>query len=576
MKRLYELTWGAQVLDCGMRFRLWAPAAQSVSLVLCEPGGSIQPMQRGDAGWFELEQTNAACGTRYLYEIDGGLRVPDPASRFQPDGIEGPSMVVDPRRFEWPEADFQPRPFPEAVIYELHVGTFTREGTYAAAARRLDHLAELGVDAIEIMPLSQAPGTHNWGYDGVLHYAPAHYYGTPDDLKRFIVAAHERGLAVLLDVVYNHFGPRGNYLPHYAPQFFSARLKTPWGAGIDYASPGNDPVRRYAIENACYWVVEYGFDGLRLDATPMIFDTRPVHVLDELLDEVKRTAQKPVYLIAEDVKNEIVERVRAYDGRWSDDPHDALHVLLTGDPSPYYGPFRSEPLQRMMHVLAAEGVHLVEFLQNHDQVGNRPFGDRISALAPGDALRAAIAILLLAPAVPLLFMGEEWGASTPFLFFCDFEPELAKRVTAGRRAEFSQLAEFSDPAARSRIPDPAAIRTFLGSKLQWDEIDRREHRNWLQYYRELLGLRRKYVAPFVRDAGKMEYRVLGKTGAVCSWSLGNSKALMLDANIGAAALAGLCENPRGRVIFATHGAQYHGGLAPPWSVRWTLGERPAE
>jgi maltooligosyltrehalose trehalohydrolase len=276
MKRSYTMTWGAQLLNRGVRFRLWAPAARTVSLVLLlNDGERITPMKRLDDGWFERTDDDAQAGARYLYEIDGDIRVADPASRFQPDGPEMPSQVIDASTFDWPERAFVPVPYHEAIVYELHVGTFTPEGTYAAAAQRLDHLVDLGVTAIELMPLSEAPGTRNWGYDGVLHYAPSHRYGTPDDLKRFIVAAHERGLAVLLDVVYNHFGPQGNYLHRYAPQFFSGQLKTPWGAGIDYASPGNDAVRRYAIDNACYWLSEYAFDGLRLDATPMIFDDRP-------------------------------------------------------------------------------------------------------------------------------------------------------------------------------------------------------------------------------------------------------------------------------------------------------------
>lgn len=571
MQRLYRTTWGAQVLDRGVRFRLWAPAARTVSLVVFDAEERIQPMQRREDAWFEIEDGNAGAGTRYLFEIDGALRVADPASRFQPDGPEQPSMVIDPAAFEWPQ-DFIPRPYHEWVIYELHFGTFTREGTYTSAIDRLDHLAELGVTAVEIMPLSQAPGMRNWGYDGVLHYAPANYYGTPEELKRFVVAAHERGLAVVLDVVYNHFGPQGNYLPHYAPQFFNRHLKTPWGDAIDYSSPGNEPVRRFAIENACYWLVEYAFDGLRLDATPMIIDNRPVHILHELLDEAKRTVARPVYLIAEDVKNEIVERAAVYDGRWSDDTHDALHVMLTHDQSDYYRSFRAAPLKRLVQTLATEETHLVEFLQNHDQVGNRPFGERITALAPKEAIQAALAFVLLAPPVPLLFMGEEWGASAPFLFFCDFEAALARRVTAGRRREFASLAEFADPVARLRIPDPASEETFFKSKLAWEEIDAPEHGEWLEFYRMLLRVRRESVAPHLQSVENAQFDIISDNGVLASWKLAGGKTLTLQANLRASELQGFPQTAPGRMVFATHQAKYAGGIAPAWSVRWSLGE----
>ena len=530
-------------------------------------------MQSQPGGWFECIDERAAGGTRYLFEIDGLSRVADPASRFQPEGPEGPSRVVDPRDFDWP-TPFVPRPYHENVIYELHVGTYTPEGTYAAAAQRLDHLVDLGITAIELMPLSEAPGTRNWGYDGVLHYAPSHNYGTPDDLKRFIVAAHARGLAVLLDVVYNHFGPQGNMLHLYAPQFFSERLKTPWGAGIDYASPSNDAVRRYAIENACYWLVEYGFDGLRLDATPMILDNRPEHILHELLLEAKRTAGRPVYLIAEDVKNEVIALVAPYDGRWSDDTHDALHVALTNDPSPYYRPFATAPIERLGTALTTEVLHRVQFLQNHDQVGNRPFGERLTALAAPEAMRAATAVLLLAPSTPLLFMGEEWGASTPFLFFCDFEPGLAQRVREGRAKEFAGLAEFNDPVKRRTIPDPSAIETFLASKLDWSEPARNEHAAWLAFHRELLRIRREAVVPLLANGlapGDTPSSRVGERGLVATWRFTNGDLLRLEANLGDDARSGFTET-RERIIYATHDEAFADGTAPPWSVRWSRGE----
>ncbi|MGZ3532551.1 MAG: alpha-amylase family glycosyl hydrolase [Vulcanimicrobiaceae bacterium] len=574
MKRAYTMTWGAQLLGPGVRFRLWAPAARTVSVVMLDGGERIAPMRRLEGGWFERIDGDAHAGARYLYEIDGELRVADPASRFAPEGPEQASEVVDPAGFDWPDGPFTPPPYHETSIYELHVGTFTSEGTYAAAAHHLDHLVELGINAVELMPLSQAPGSRNWGYDGVLHYAPPHTYGRPDDLKRFIVAAHARGLAVLLDVVYNHFGPQGNNLSRYAPQFFSSRLTTPWGAGIDYASPGNDPVRRYAIENACYWLTEYQFDGLRLDAVPMIFDTRPRHIVHELLDEAKRTAGRRVYLIAEDVKNEVTALVQPFDGRWSDDAHHALHVAITGERSEYFQAFANAPIEKLSRALTSEGTHRVDYLQNHDQIGNRPFGERITALASAQAVRAAVAVLLLAPPVPLLFMGEEWGASAPFLFFCDFEPNLAKRVTEGRRREFAGLAEFDSPAARMAIPDPSAAETFQKSKLQWQEIERPEHRASLEFYRDLLHIRREAIAPRLagisRESGR--FHTVGKAGLRASWRLADNVTLLLDANLSSRELPGFGQAPQGRVIFTTHGERFPNGTAPAWGVRWSFRE----
>ena len=574
MKRTYATQWGTQITERGVRFRLWAPSAKSVSLVVLDGGERIEPMRPVGEAWFEIVSESARAGTRYLYEINGDVRVPDPASRFQPEGPETFGEVIDPSSFDWPDKPFEAPAYHTAVIYELHVGTFTQEGTYEAAARRLDHVADLGITAIELMPLSQAPGTRNWGYDGVLHYAPAHSYGTPDDLKRFIVEAHKRRLAVLLDVVYNHFGPEGNYLWHYAPQFFSDRLKTPWGAGIDYSSGGNDPVRRYVIENACYWLSEYGFDGLRLDATPMIVDSRQPHILSELLDEAKRTAGRTIYMIAEDVKNEAVDRLTRYDGRWSDDAHHALHVAITGERSTYFKAFVDAPMLPLSNALTTESMHRVDYLQNHDQIGNRPFGERITALASPEAVRAAMAVLLLAPPVPLLFMGEEWAASSPFLFFCDFEPDLAKRVLEGRRAEFLGLGELPDPA--EPIPDPSALSSYETSKLQWNELDAEQHREWLRYYRELLSIRRTIVAPHLSAAPAFSLearaKVVGTTGIAATWRLDNSANLSLEANLGSAALASFEESAPGRVIFATHSSGFAAGTAPPWSVRWSFGE----
>jgi maltooligosyltrehalose trehalohydrolase len=553
-------------------------------------------MVRGEGGWYTHIDDRASAGTRYLFDINGEMRVPDPASRFQPSGVNGPSEVIDPTSFAWP-ADQGLRPSAaELVFYELHVGTFTHEGTYAAASERLDDLIEVGVTAIELMPLAQAAGSRNWGYDGVLLYAPSFSYGRPEDLKRFIAAAHARHLAVFLDVVYNHFGPEGNYLHVYAPQFFTERHTTPWGAAIDYSSPGNEPVRAFAIDNASYWLNEYRFDGLRLDATDQIFDERRVPILEELAQTVKRTAQRRVYLVVENDENRIDLLERGYDAQWNDDVHHALHTALTGEDDGYYRDFAEKPTAWLARALtsgyayqgeaspfrsgrmrgapstAAPLTSFINFLQNHDQVGNRAFGERISALVSPEALHAALAILLLAPSPPLIFMGEEWGASTPFLYFCDFEPELARAVRDGRRREFARFQQFADERAREKIPDPGAVETFEKSKLRWDERDELSHRRWLWTYGTLLELRRLEIASRVVGlSGKdASYELRGARGLCALWNLSSGNELRLDANLGAREQGGFDGYPAGRTIYATHGERFPGGIAPPWSVRWSI------
>ena len=402
---------------------------------------------RGD-GWYDAIVDDARAGTRYGFIIDGGsMIVPDPASRRQPDGVHASSeIVVDD--FAWPDDGWRNRPWPEIVIYELHVGTFTPEGTFLGAIEKLDHLARLGVTAIELMPVAQAPGTRNWGYDGAALYAPSSCYGTPNDLRRLIAQAHARDIAVLLDVVYNHFGPEGNYLHSYAPSFFSSRHQTPWGDAIDFTSSHADPVRAFFVENARYWIDEFHFDGLRLDAVHAIYDERPVTVLQEIERTIRREIDRPIHLIVEDDEN-LVRRFPRYIGHWNDDVHHALHVALTGEVDGYYVDYAADPIALLGRALTTgfayqgeRSVHrggaprgesseecplsfFVNFLQNHDQIGNRAFGERLDHLADDEAIRAALSVVLLAPSTPMLFMGEEWGATTPFLYFGDFEPGAA-------------------------------------------------------------------------------------------------------------------------------------------------------
>jgi maltooligosyltrehalose trehalohydrolase len=475
------MRFGASVRPDGTSFRLFAPGARQVELLL---EGNPAPMPRRDGGWFELSVPGIRTGSLYQFRIDGRLAVPDPASRFQPRDANGPSEVIDPQSFVWTDDGWTGRPWHEAVIYELHLGAFTQEGTYEAAARQLDRLARLGVTAIELMPLADFSGARNWGYDGVLPFAPDSRYGRPEALKSFICAAHRVGLMVIVDVVYNHFGPVGNYLPVYAPSFFGER-HTPWGQGLDFSSR---ELRDFFIDNALYWLDEFHMDGLRLDAVHAIDDHSRPHFLEELAMRV-RQGQAPgrhVHLVLENDKNQsrLLGRARPgfYDAQWNDDFHHVLHVIVTGETAGYYADYADRPLEKLGRALtggfiyrgewspyrgAARGepsaqlppTAFVNFLQNHDQIGNRAFGERLTQLTAPPALAAAAAIQFLSPGIPLVFMGEEVGAKEPFIFFCDFDGELAASVRDGRRREFARFPAFASEEARQQIPDPLETGT---------------------------------------------------------------------------------------------------------------------
>jgi maltooligosyltrehalose trehalohydrolase len=553
------MPFGAEALaGGGVRFRLWAPGAKSVDLAL--PGKSIS--MKANDGWYEHVEPQAGPGTRYRYRIDGELLVPDPASRFQPEDVDGPSEVVDPQAYKWAAPAWTGRPWTEAVIYELHVGAFTPEGTYAAAAKKLKALVDLGVTAIELMPLADFAGRRNWGYDGVLPYAPDSVYGRPEELKALIDAAHGLGLMVLLDVVYNHFGPKGNYLPRYAPQFFTDRHQTPWGAAIDFS---NDVVREFFVHNVGYWLEEYRFDGLRFDAVHAIIDESPRHILDEICASVP--AGK--HLVLENDANQArFIGPGKYTAQWNDDSHHGYHVLATGESDGYYVAYADAPAKHLARCLA-EGfayqgeespfsreprgepsAHLppscfVDFLQNHDQIGNRAFGERLTQLSEEKKLKALSAIQLLAPSPPLLFMGEEWGCQQPFLFFCDFEGELGEAVRKGRREEFSRFASF-----RNSIPDPLAESTFRQCVLDWTRRDA----GWLSHYKKLLQLRARAIAP--RRFGPGKYRLLGERAFEVKWS-----GLTLIANCGDQKVA-VKDAPREAALWS------NGKPGEAWSVNW--------
>jgi malto-oligosyltrehalose trehalohydrolase len=529
------MPFGAQVTPAGVRFRLWAPAAKQVELAI---GRRLLPMHRQDDGWHERIEPSAAAGTRYRYRIDGEALVPDPASRFQPRDVDGPSEVVDPAAFAWTDGAWRGRPWAEAVLYELHVGAFSRAGTYAGVRRRLAQLRELGVTAIELMPVADFPGRRNWGYDGVLPFAPDGTYGRPESLKRLVQAAHAEGLMIFLDVVYNHFGPRGNYLGRYAPQFFTDRVRTPWGSAIDFSQR---PVREFFVHNALYWLLEYHVDGLRLDAVHAIVDDSPTHILDEIAARVRAAVGcgRAVHLVLENDANEAhYLDSRRYDAQWNDDAHHASHVLATGESDGYYADYSDAPARHLARAVAEgfayQGEHspyrdrlrgepsaalpptaFVTFLQNHDQVGNRAHGERLAALAAPEARATLAAILLLAPSPPLLFMGEEWGCRQPFLFFCDFPGELGRAVRDGRRAEFARFAAFRAQEDRARIPDPLAAETFEKSRLRWSDRRSADGSTWLSLHRRLLRLRREEILPRIGASGR--YRMLGPRAFEVRW-----------------------------------------------------------
>ena len=591
MRRAYRMPFGATPLSGGTFFRLYAPHARQVALRI---DSRDKPLRVGRDGWFELPVAEAKPGTHYQFVIDGGQVVPDPASRFQPEDVNGPSEVIAADAFEWDDADWRGRPWREAVIYELHLGAFTREGNYRAAAAELPRLQALGVTAIELMPLADFAGARNWGYDGVLPFAPDSSYGRPEELKGLICAAHRLGLMVFVDVVYNHFGPEGNYLPLYAPSFF-AESETGWGRSIDFGGIA----RKFFIDNALYWLTEYHVDGLRLDAVHAIQDHSRPDFLTELAQTVRTNCgDRHIHLMLENDSNQsrCLERGRAgvplfYDAQWNDDFHHAMHVVLTGEIDGYYADYAAAPVERLARALAEgfayQGEHssfrdaargessahlpplaFINFLQNHDQIGNRAFGERLIQLVAREALRAAIAIQLLAPSPPLLFMGEEVGATTPFLFFCDFAGDLGNAVRDGRRREFARFPAFATHDAQRQIPDPLAPETFAQSNIA-AAIDHPDT-EIAALYRRLLELRRREIVPHLTGSRPFTSRfaVAGRALTVSS-TLADGSVLTLAANLSVTPQPLPGAKPPGRLIW---GDAYDGTTMPAWHVIWSTVE----
>ena len=579
--------FGPELTPDGARFRLWAPAAKRVDLLL----DKTHALTRDAAGWYVAEIAGARAGTRYKFRIDDEVDVPDPASAFQPDDVFGASEVIDHTAFKWRATEWRGRPWHEAVILEAHVGTFTREGTYRAMIDKLDHLVATGITALELMPLADFAGKRNWGYDGVLWYAPDSAYGRPEDLKTLIDEAHLRGLMVMLDVVYNHFGPEGNYLGRYAPNFFSD-AHTPWGSAIDYRVP---EVRAFAIGSVVSWLRDYRFDGLRFDAVNTIVEAGEVSVLHDFSKAAGHLAAetgRQINLVLENGDNIASLLDDAEDpprgkfrGQWNDDYHHAWHVILTGEAQGYYADYQQSPKQDLVRALSSGYIYqgevsgfwggkargepsgmlsptcFINFLQNHDQIGNRPLGERLDSIAKPQAIEAALAVTLLAPTTPMLFMGEEWGATTPFPFFCDFTGDLANAVRAGRRKEFAwAYAKYGDD-----VPDPLAEKTVQSAVLDWAASERTPGRDRLAVVRELLAVRHREILPRLAAVRFGEAHVTASL-LTAHWQMGDGSTLWLAVNLSDQAIGHVPE-PKGTAIWG-------GALSddlPGWAVRWHIG-----
>jgi len=586
-----ERQFGLRLTADGATFRLWAPAAKRVDLLLGKP----EPMRRGEDGWFSTHIAGVKAGARYKFRIDDEIDVPDPASAFQPDDVSGPSEVIDHSGYRWRAVDWRGRPWQETVKIETHVGTFTDEGTYRAMIDKLDHLKASGITALELMPLADFAGPRNWGYDGVLWYAPDHVYGRPGDLQTLIDEAHLRGLMVFLDVVYNHFGPEGNYLGRYAPSFFT-EAQTPWGSAIDYRVP---EVRAFAIENALYWLGEYRFDGLRLDAVHTIAELGETSMLRDLSAAVGRLAAETgrhIHLVLENDDNRasILDADQhpprgKYRAQWNDDYHHAWHVLLTGETQGYYTDYATSPLRHMARTLGSGFAYqgeasahrdgqlrgepsgklaptaFVNFLQNHDQIGNRAFGDRLESNVSAEAIEAALAITLLAPGIPMLFMGEEWGSKVPFPFFCGFEGDLAEAVRQGRRREYAwAYAKYGE-----EVPDPLQPSTFRSAVLDWDSRDQQSGKKRLALVRQLLAIRRQEIVPHLAGAAFGDAQAADNALLTAHWRMGDGATLRLTANLSNRAIAHQPGETTGTPIW---GGEFSDPL-PPWSVFWRLDAR---
>lgn len=589
---VHTFDFGPAISDQDIEFRLWAPLHDEVLLNI--EGATPEMMKRDEEGWHRLRKPKTEAAFRYSFTMLDGLEVPDPASRFQPRDVHGQSEVVDLSSFPWKSANWHGRPWEEIIIYELHIGTFSEEGTFRGAIAHLDHLRDLGVTAVQIMPVADFPGAYNWGYDGVMPYAPDSSYGRPEDLMALIDAAHERGLCVFLDVVYNHFGPDGNYMPNYAP-LFSPHHENPWGQGLNYDDEQSEYVREFIIQNAIYWVTQFRFDGLRLDAVHAIIDDSDEHLLSELARRVRAAAaDRHIHLIVENEDNDSDLLSRDEEGKpqrftaqWNDDIHHVLHIAATGETFGYYKAYSDDDNKigrALAEGFAFQGEHMpyrdeergkpsahlpptafISFIQNHDQIGNRALGDRMQTYAPEAALKAITAIYLLAPQIPMLFMGEEWGSRDPFRYFCDFNEDLNQKVRDGRREELSRLPGFDG----EDLPDPTAKETFIVSKLDWSKVGDDESIQLLNFYKTLLDLRKQHILPLLKRIIPDTTRYDVRNGTVTvDWGMEDGAALRLIANLSEKNSEIETDVTTGFELFSL--GTVSAKSMSPWATRWSL------
>lgn len=600
--RSHKMRFGAEVRNGSTRFKIWAPKCKTMKLKLKGRRTLIELDAVGD-GWHRVDVEGVGAGTLYKYVLPDGTAIPDPTSRHQPEGIHGFSEVIDPRTFVWTDRDWKGRPWEEAIIYELHVGTFTEEGTFAAAASRLDHLVNLGVTAVQLMPVAEFYGKFNWGYDGAMWFAPSANYGRPEDLKAFIDAAHRRSMMVFLDVVYNHFGPHGNYLPAIAP-IFTKKHESPWGEAINFDGPGAEVVRELVVESALYWTSEFNFDGLRFDAVHTMADDAPTHILEVLSARLRASRpHRHTHLIVENSDNQEVWLRRNsgaepvhYTAQWNDDVHHLLHAAATGENTGYYADFDNfEERSGMLGRALAEGfayqgemkphegmkrgepsgglppTSFVVYMQDHDQIGNRVKGDRITKLASSDAVKALTVIYLLSPQIPMLFQGEEWASAQPFPFFSDVPAELRETVRKGREEELKSTPEHEDltkPNVEEAV-DPTSTKTFGSAKLDWSNLTKEPHQSWLKHYRSLIDLRKAEIVPRLsgQNGFSGQYQLLGVKSVLVTWRMGDGSLLRLYANLSDETQEGV-PPVQGRQIFLQGYAEE--GRLGPWTALWTI------
>jgi maltooligosyltrehalose trehalohydrolase len=577
--RTRRLPVGAEVQDRGVDFRVWAPKRRAVDVVI---DGKATALERESGGYFRGQVSDARAGSLYRFRVDGDGAFPDPASRFQPEGPHGPSQVVDPARFEWTDGEWPGLSLPKQVIYEMHVGTFTREGTWRAAAAHLEKLQGV-CTVIEMMPVAEFDGEFGWGYDGVCFFAPTRIYGTPDDLRAFVARAHELGFGVIHDVVYNHLGPSGNYLPQYSDDYFSNKHHTDWGAALNYDAPGNEGLRELVVANAGYWIDEFHFDGLRLDATQCIMDDSPVHILREIGERVRSAAgPRKTFVVAENepqntrLAGSIESGGYGLDGLWNDDQHHSAYVALTGQAGAYFSDHRGEPQefvsavkygylfqgqwyswQKKRRGRSSRGLApaaFVTFLENHDQVANTGFGKRLHARTHPGRYRALTALMMLGPGTPMLFQGQEFASSSPFLFFAHHTGDLAAAVRKGRAAFMRQFPSVAAASNEFEDDDPSDPAVFARCKLDHGERDKNVEA--VLFHKDLFALRRDDPTLSAQGEHGLDGAVLGPSAFVLRW-FGETEALdrLLLVNLGTEIHLGSAAEPL---------------LAPPYGSAWSL------